>query len=112
MRIAVPVTNGQLATHFGHCEQFVVIDVDSKTNTILQQESIVAPEHQPGLLPRWLAELGAQVVLAGGMGARAQDLFAESAIKVVLGVPSGAPEDLVSAYLSGTLQAGGNACDH
>lgn len=112
MRIVIPVANGRLAMHFGHCEAFAVIDVDPQTKAVLKQETLAAPEHQPGLLPRWLAERGAQVIIAGGMGQRAQGLFAESGIKVVVGAPAEAPEALVHAYLDGTLKTGDNVCDH
>ena len=112
MRIVIPVANGRLTMHFGHCEAFAVIDVDPQTKAILKQETLAAPEHQPGLLPRWLAERGAQVIIAGGMGQRAQVLFAESGIKVVVGAPAEAPEALVPAYLEGTLKTGDKACDH
>ncbi len=112
MRIVIPVANGRLAMHFGHCEAFAVIDVDPQTKAVLKQETLAAPEHQPGLLPRWLAERGAQVIIAGGMGQRAQVLFAESGIKVVVGAPAEAPEALVHAYLEGTLKTGDNVCDH
>jgi predicted Fe-Mo cluster-binding NifX family protein len=112
MRIAIPLANGRLSMHFGHCEAFAVIDVDSQTKAILKQEAIPAPEHEPGLLPRWLAERGATVIIAGGMGQRAQGLFTENGIKVVVGAPAGEPEALVRAYLEGTLATGANVCDH
>ena len=112
MRIAIPIADGKLAMHFGHCEEFAVIDADPETKTIIRRESIGAPEHQPGLLPRWLAEKGVEVIIAGGMGRRALDLFAENGIKVAVGAPAEKPEDLAAAYLSGTLKAGQNVCDH
>jgi len=51
MRFAVPVTDGRLATHFGHCEHFAFIDVDEATKGILSKELVSSPGHQPGLLP-------------------------------------------------------------
>jgi predicted Fe-Mo cluster-binding NifX family protein len=64
------------------------------------------------VLPGWLHQLGAHVIITGGMGQRAQQLFAQNDIDVVLGAPAGRPEDVAMAYLKGTLQAGENACDH
>jgi predicted Fe-Mo cluster-binding NifX family protein len=64
------------------------------------------------LLPRWLGEKGAQVIIAGGMGGRAQELFVQRNIKVVTGALCLTPEELVLQYLAGTLQTGSNACDH
>jgi hypothetical protein len=46
------------------------------------------------------------------MGSRAQGLFAEQAISVVVGAPDEVPEAIVASYLDGTLEAGENACDH
>jgi predicted Fe-Mo cluster-binding NifX family protein len=112
MRIAIPLTDGKLSSHFGHCERFALVDADAAARRILGREDVEAPPHQPGLLPPWLAQRGATVILAGGMGQRARDLFAEQGIQVVVGVPSEAPEELVARYLAGTLQAGENACDH
>ncbi|MDD8026100.1 MAG: NifB/NifX family molybdenum-iron cluster-binding protein [Acidobacteriota bacterium] len=112
MRIAIPLAGGKLAVHFGHCERFALIDVDPTAKQILKREDIDAPPHQPGLLPPWLAERGAAVIIAGGMGQRAQGLFVEQGIQVVIGAPSDTPERLIGDYLAGTLQAGENVCDH
>jgi len=112
MRIAIPLAGGRLAQHFGHCAAFALVDVNPERREILSRRDVPAPDHQPGLLPRWLAEQGAQIVLAGGMGSRAQDLFAQHAIQVVVGVPSEDPETLAAAWLAGTLTSGENVCDH
>lgn len=112
MKIAIPLAEGKLTTHFGHCASFAIIDVDTETKKILKREDIAAPEHQPGLLPPWLAERGATVIIAGGMGSRAQELFAAQGIKVIVGASAETPETLISDYLAGTLQVGNNVCDH
>jgi len=98
--------------HFGHCERFALVEVDLSTKTILNREDIDAPPHQPGLLPPWLAERGANMIIAGGMGRRAQDLLVEQGSQVIVGAPADTPERLVGDYLAGTLQAGENVCDH
>ena len=112
MRIAIPVAQGRLCMHFGHCEEFHLIDVDPQKKVITSKQVLQAPEHQPGLLPPWLHERGANVVIAGGMGGRARDLFAERNIKVVVGAPAEEPEKVVQQYLDGTLKTGENVCDH
>jgi predicted Fe-Mo cluster-binding NifX family protein len=112
MRIALPMTDGKLGMHFGHCEQFALVDVDLPAKRIIKMEMVDAPEHQPGLLPPWLAERGAEIIIAGGMGSRAQNLFAEQQIRVVVGAPADTAENLVQAFLDGTLQSGENICDH
>ena len=111
MKIAIPLAAGLLSPHFGHCEQFAIVEVDAHHNTV-QESRLEPPAHEPGALPRWLGELGADVILAGGMGRRAQQLFADNGVGVVVGVPVGTVEELVSAYLAGTLEHGENICDH
>ena len=112
MRIAIPLANGKLAMHFGHCEQFVLVDVNVKEMSILNQEEVNSPPHEPGLLPPWLAERGANIIIAGGMGQRDQDLFSQQGSEVVVGAPADSRERLVSAYLDGALKVGANFCDH
>jgi predicted Fe-Mo cluster-binding NifX family protein len=112
MKIAIPLAEGKLTPHFGHCASFALVDVDPATRAILKREDVDAPPHQPGLLPPWLAERGVVQVIAGGMGQRALSLFTECGIKVVVGAPMETPEKLVADLLAGTLQVGNNACDH
>ncbi|HNR90272.1 MAG TPA: NifB/NifX family molybdenum-iron cluster-binding protein [Spirochaetota bacterium] len=112
MKIAMPVSNGKLCMHFGHCEQFDVYNVDDATKLVSVLERLDAPPHEPGLLPRWLAGKGVTCVIAGGMGSRAQSLFKEQGVAVVTGAPAGDPEEILAAYLSGRLVTGANACDH
>jgi Mrp family chromosome partitioning ATPase/predicted Fe-Mo cluster-binding NifX family protein len=112
MKIAIPVADGKLCMHFGHCEQFALLDADEKTKKVTGKQMLTPPPHEPGVLPRWLHEQGANVIIAGGMGQRAQTLFAENGIKVVVGASGDAPEKLAADYLTGTLKAGANVCDH
>lgn len=112
MRFAIPLAEGKLAIHFGHCASFALIDVDPVNKTILKREDVDAPPHQPGLLPPWLAERGVTQILAGGMGQRAQELFTAQGIRVAVGAPVETPEKLVADFIAGTLSVGSNACDH
>ena len=112
MRYAIPVSQGKLAAHFGHCEHFALFDVDEATKTIVHRELVASPGHQPGLLPVWLAEEGVTAVIAGGMGSRAQALFRENRIQVIVGALSDEPEQIVLTHLQGTLATGENVCDH
>ena len=112
MRIAMPLAAGKLCAHFGHCEEFALVDVDPATKEVVALNIITAPEHQPGLLPGWLAGQGAGAIIAGGMGSRAQALFAEHGIGVIVGATSEKPEALAEQYLTGSLATGDNVCDH
>ena len=111
MKIAIPLADGRLCMHFGHCEQFALVETDEQNN-VVNQTLLTPPAHAPGVLPAWLHEQGADTIIAGGMGSRAQQLFAKNDIAVVVGAPAETPEQLVSAHLNGTLEAGQNVCDH
>ena len=110
MKFAIPLAEGKLTAHFGHCQEFALVEVED--NQIKSKETLVPPPHEPGVLPKWLHDLGTNVIIAGGMGARALDLFAQNDIKVIVGASALTPEVLVKQYLDNTLQTGGNACDH
>ncbi|MFC1956815.1 NifB/NifX family molybdenum-iron cluster-binding protein [Chloroflexota bacterium] len=112
MRCAVPMSGGMVASHFGHCEQFALFDLDEHNKIILEKKTIHSPGHQPGLLPAWLAREGVSLVIAGGMGSRAQSLFQQNSIAVITGILESEPEQAVQKYLNGKLNTGPNICDH
>lgn len=101
-----------MAAHFGHAPQFAIFDTDPDSSSIKSEQFVDSPPHEPGLLPKWLAQQGTNVILAGGMGMRAKQLFEENGITVVVGVGGMAPKEAVEAYLKGTLSSGSNLCDH
>jgi len=109
-KMAVPLAGGMLTNHFGHCEQFAVMEVAD--GALKNKEILTPPPHEPGVLPRWLGDMGVDLIIAGGMGQRAINLFNERGVKVITGAPCLAPEELLQQYLSGTLSTGANVCDH
>ncbi|HUX01175.1 MAG: iron-sulfur cluster carrier protein MrpORP [Phycisphaerae bacterium] len=110
MRYGMPTAEGKLAMHFGHADAFTFVDVaDGRITNVLQA---MPPAHAPGVLPAWLKENGVDIIIAGGMGSRAQNLFTQNGIQVVVGAPSADAETLVQQHLAGTLRAGDNVCDH
>ena len=111
-KIAIPVVEGHLSAHFGHCEEFAIFDVDLENKKIIGQERAPSPPHEPGLLPRWLGEKGVSVIIAGGMGMQAQQLFTEQGISVSIGAPADNPEKIVISYMNSALELGNNTCDH
>jgi len=112
MKIAIPLTQGKLSMHFGHCEEFALVEVDPDKKEIIGTSTATPPPHEPGVLPRWLSEMGANIIIAGGMGFRAQQLFTQNNISVLVGAPAENPEKLVLDYLNGSLVTGENCCDH
>ena len=112
MKIAIPTVEQKLCMHFGHCEKFALLEVDESSKRIIKTEYLTPPPHEPGVLPKWLHEQGANVIIAGGMGQRAQELFKQNEINVVVGAAGDSPEELTNAYMNQTLETGSNVCDH
>ena len=110
-KIAIPTVEGNLCAHFGHCEKFALIDIDNKE--IKNVEFLIPPPHEPGVIPKWLSEQKADLVITGGMGNRAKEIFSQHGIEVITGVTAQVPpEEIVKQYLENTLEIGDNACDH
>jgi ATP-binding protein involved in chromosome partitioning len=112
MKIAVPVAEGKLCMHFGHCEKFVIVSVGDATRAITGKEDAVPPPHEPGLYPGWLHDKGVTVVIAGGMGMRAQQFFRQYGMQVVTCAPAEHPQTVILGWLKGESVTGGNVCDH
>lgn len=112
MRIAIPLSEGQLCQHFGHCQEFLFVDAEPATKSVVERRVERAPEHQPGLLPVWLKERGVNVVIAGGIGARAVDLLTAASVQVLAGISASDPEVILSTFLNGKLETGLTGCDH
>ncbi len=109
-KIAIPVENNCLCSHFGHCQEFVIMETDN--NVITKKESHSPPAHQPGVLPSWLSQHAVTHVIAAGIGNRAISMFNQNNIEVIVGADAKSPEELVHDFLSGKLESGSNLCDH
>ncbi|BAX82506.1 NifB/NifX family molybdenum-iron cluster-binding protein [Labilibaculum antarcticum] len=109
-KIAVPVKEGILDGHFGHCSHFALLDV--MDNTIVAEDLVAAPPHEPGLLPPFLADLGVTDVIAGGMGNQAIQIFNKHNVNVFVGAPQMGAKELVTGFLNESLSFTANYCDH
>ncbi len=110
IKIAVASENGGSVTeHFGHCESFMIFDADN--GEIVKSETIPNPGHKPGFLPNFLNDKGVNVIISGGMGGGAVDIFNEKGIEVIVGA-GGDAKKAVEAYLQGALKSTGAVCDH
>jgi predicted Fe-Mo cluster-binding NifX family protein len=107
---AVPLEGGRLASHFGHCEQFAIVNVVD--GIIADVKEVTPPEHVPGLYPRWVAEFGVTDVIGGGMGQKAIDLFNQQNINVFVGAPVKSAKELVIDFIDNKLTLNANYCNH
>ena len=107
IKIAVASDNGMVTEHFGHCEWFIIFDTENIK--IIKSETIANPGHRPGFLPNFLADRGVNVIISGGMGGGAVNIFNERNIEVIVGA-RGDAKKAVEAYLQGSLKSTGSVC--
>lgn len=107
MKIAIASENEMVAQHFGHCANFNIFEVEDKK--IIKQESVANPGHKPGFLPKFLNNLGVTVIISGGMGQGALDIFKANGITVITGA-AGKNQEVVQSYLSGELVSNNVVC--
>lgn len=108
MKVAIPSENGQVCPHFGHAPTFTIVDIED--GGIKEKTVLSSPGHQPGFLPVFLAEKGVELVIAGGMGAGAQELFVQNKIEVITGA-QGLIDEVVKNYIAGKLVSTNHVCN-
>lgn len=109
MKIAISTDGGSVSAHFGRCPSYTIVDIQD--GQIVGREEIPNPGHAPGFLPRFLSERGVETIIAGGMGRRAQGLFAENNIRTITGI-EGPVDEVINLFLRGELRPGEDLCDH
>jgi predicted Fe-Mo cluster-binding NifX family protein len=107
IKIAVASENDMVTEHFGHCANFNIFEAEN--DQIVKSESVPNPGHRPGFLPNFLNDMGVNVVISGGMGGGAIDIFNEKGIEVIVGARGNA-KAAVEAYLQGSLKSTGSVC--
>lgn len=108
MRVALAVDNNMVTEHFGHCEYFIIYDVEGKD--IKGSEIFKNPPHQTGLLPKLLAEKGVNVVITGNMGKMAIQNLKNLHIESYRGV-KGSTIDVIQRFVEGKLENDDSACE-
>jgi predicted Fe-Mo cluster-binding NifX family protein len=101
----------ELSAHFGRCPYYTIVTVDG--NEIARSDILKNPffhSHQPGAVPSFIQSQNVDIMIAGGMGPRAIDLFNQFGIEVATGV-QGQVKKLITAYLNGRI-SGVAPCEH
>lgn len=107
MKIAVASDKEMVSEHFGYCEGFKIFHIEN--NKVVKSEFIENPGHKPGFLPNFLHDKGVNIIIAGGMGGKAVEIFNSKGIEVITGA-KGNSETAVNGYLQGTLKSTGSVC--
>lgn len=108
-KIAIATEGNYVSGHFGHCPEFTLFELEA--DSVIKKEKIANPGHKPGFLPPFLGGFGVTHIIAGGMGPMAQQLFVEQGIEPIIGV-SGDVDEVIKAFIDGTLQRGESTCNH
>lgn len=109
-KVAFPTNDRtHVEEHFGHAKEFAFVLV--KGDRVESTEYVVPPAHAPGVIPQFVKDQGAELIISGGMGGMAVNLFKDYGIEVILGA-SGSIEHSLGIYLSGNLESTGSVCDH
>ncbi|NIQ06951.1 MAG: dinitrogenase iron-molybdenum cofactor [Candidatus Korarchaeota archaeon] len=108
MKVAIAVNGNKVASHFGRCEKYLAYRV--KGTDVIEKTEISHPGHKPGFLPRFLSEQGVELLMTGGIGPRAINLFDSLGIEVISGV-QGNPDELIEQLLRGEISATAEPCE-
>jgi len=107
MIIAIANEQGFVSAHFGRCPAYTIVEIED--DQVRNRQEIPNPGHQPGFLPQYLSEKGVQVIVAGGMGPMAQNLFAEKNIDFIIGV-QGPIDEIIQKIITRQLVGGEDLC--
>lgn len=107
MRVAISTDGEFVSAHFGRCPSFTIVDI--KNGNVVKKEIVDNPGHQPGFIPQFLHQKGAQCIVAGGMGMRATGFFNEFGIQTIVGI-SGKIDEVIERLQKGTLEGGESLC--
>jgi predicted Fe-Mo cluster-binding NifX family protein len=89
--------------HFGGSPYFTLVEVaDGQIETSQAIANPHYPQHEPGAIPAFVRGLGADVIVTGGMGARAAAFFQHYGIQPVTGA-AGTVRQAIQAYLQGQI---------
>jgi predicted Fe-Mo cluster-binding NifX family protein len=109
VKVAISTDMGYVSAHFGRCASYTIVDIEE--GKVVNREEIPNPGHQPGFLPQYLSDRGVNVIIAGGMGPRAQGLFAQKNIESLIGV-QGPIDDVITKFIDQEIEAGEDLCGH
>jgi predicted Fe-Mo cluster-binding NifX family protein len=107
MKVAISTDGVYVSAHFGRCLSFTIVEIEGEK--VVGREVVENPGHQPAFLPQFLCEKGVSCIIAGGMGRRAEALFAEKSIETLVGI-TGRVDDIIEKLISGTLEGGESLC--
>lgn len=107
MKIAISTDGDYVSPHFGRCPSFTIIEVGN--GNLLKKETLKNPGHHPGFLPEYLHKREIECLVAGGVGRRAEELFREVGIEIIVGV-KGKIDEIIEQILKGEIEGSESLC--
>ncbi|MBC8366008.1 NifB/NifX family molybdenum-iron cluster-binding protein [bacterium] len=96
--------DGQVSEHFGRCPAYTLVEVvEGVVHDSRIESNPFVEGHAPGQIPEYIADLGANVILTGGIGGRAIQFFEQRGVQVAAGF-NGPVKNAVEAFLRGELR--------
>ena len=111
MIIAVPYVDGEVNGHFGRTEAFLIAEVRDGRVLSKAVRTVDGLQHDHGGLAGFLKAQGAEVILAGGMGAPMQQALKAAGFSLYCGV-AGPVDQVLAAFLSGAIEQSEGTCGH
>lgn len=107
MKVAISTDSGGVSAHFGRCPEFTIAEIEN--GRLVKKDVVPNPGHSPGLIPEFLSKKGVGAIVCGGMGMRAQALFDQLGIRMIIGV-TGSVDEAVGKLIAGSLEGGESLC--
>lgn len=109
MKLAISTDNNQVAKHFGRCTAYTIVEIEDEK--VKEKKVIPNPGHAPGAIPKFLNGKGCDLIIAGGMGRKAQEFFQNFGIDWIIGV-QGDVEQVIRNFINNDLEVGDSTCTH
>lgn len=111
-KIAIPTCDGRVDDHFGHCDHYTVFTL-ADDGSLVSKERLESPQGCgcKSNIAQTMQQMGITLMLAGNMGMGAFNKLTQHGIDVVRGC-AGTIEDVLAAYVAGSLTDSAEACDH
>ncbi|MEG1498031.1 MAG: NifB/NifX family molybdenum-iron cluster-binding protein [Bacteroidales bacterium] len=111
MKLAMPTRDGEIDSHFGHCEYYTIFTIENKK--VVNRENLPSPMGCgcKSNISSILQDMGVELMLAGNMGEGAKMVLEGHKIQVIRGC-SGAIDEVLQEYLQGRISDSGQGCHH
>lgn len=106
-KIAFANDNGYISQHFGRCPEFTFVSIED--GKVVTKKNLPNPGHAVGTVPNFIKNQGANAIVCGGMGGRAQQMFADFGIEPIMGVQTSIDE-AIQLFIKGELTGGTSMC--